>query len=414
MGEEGAAFAPQIAGLLKSSDDRNLAAATLGRMGAAGAVYADALVEGLAVNDSAGNAEVVIALGRMGRNDEAIAKKIAPLLANSDPYVREEAVRALNLMGRNVEACHDQFVAMVKERDGGVRHAVAEVLRHQAENNGVTAAEIANDDWADVVDAMLIKKMLTSEVPLSGGPTNAAHPDEPIDFGGRGPALELGVSIGRVRSFNFYDGKPNRPHGFDGFLSGNGSPAANNNSHSPEAIYSDATQHGASVADRLTALLFGRDSMISADAYAFLDQNGNAGGDPRLQTALLAIAYAAPAEKIAEVRAHLRLWAGGNEDMQRSVTWLGKPDMEPMPKEGMSKGDLRAILNVFLQLWDPAEGSAPLRDELAKRITQVANGISGPPDTDTTNVLNDLATKLDKQSEFGAASEAIRKAVRKP
>jgi hypothetical protein len=97
--------------------------------------------------------------------------------------------------------------------------------------------------------------------------------------------------------------------------------------------------------------------------------------------------------------------------MQRTVTWLGKPDMEPMPKGGLSAEEARATLGVFWALWDHAAGSGPLREELAGRIAQVAKGISATPAADARKILTDLSAKLKDDAENAAAREAVEAAV---
>jgi hypothetical protein len=143
----------------------------------------------------------------------------------------------------------------------------------------------------------------------------------------------------------------------------------------------------------------------------YLDQQGNPAGNLDLQAALLAAVQLAPDNELPELRAHLRLWSGGNAAMQRTVTWLGRPDADPMPKEGLSANEARETLAVFSVLWDHAEGSDALRQELARRIAQIARGISGLPDAETAKVLEDLAAKLKDQSDWVSAYDAVRSAI---
>jgi hypothetical protein len=144
-----------------------------------------------------------------------------------------------------------------------------------------------------------------------------------------------------------------------------------------------------------------------------LDQWGNPAGDLDLQCTFLAKADGAPHAKIPEVRAHLRLWAGGNAEMQRSVTWLGHPDMEPMPKAGLSAQETRDTLSLFSKLWEHSEGKTALRNELAERIAQVAGGITAKPDAETLAILQDLAKKVPNAPDWQRTRKVLDEAIRK-
>ncbi len=159
-----------------------------------------------------------------------------------------------------------------------------------------------------------------------------------------------------------------------------------------------------------SALIFDGGRALDAKAFAsLLDQWGNPSGDLDLQAALLAVTHEAPAAATSMLRAHLRLWAAGNAAMQRSVTWLGKPDVEPMPKDGLPPDEARETLALFLDLWDHTADKAALRTELAGRITVVSKSIK--PDAATAKILEGLARKLKDDPLASAAHASVEEAL---
>ncbi len=164
---------------------------------------------------------------------------------------------------------------------------------------------------------------------------------------------------------------------------------------------------GAPFAKEVAALLGDPEVSVRTAAAATLDQWGNPTGEMNLQAILLAAADKTPAKELPALRAHLRLWAGGNAAMQRSVTWLGKPESDPIPREGLSGDETRETLAMFLGLWEHTEASAALREELAHRIGQVAKAISAKPDAATAAMLTELAAKLKGQPAFAGEYEAV-------
>jgi hypothetical protein len=126
---------------------------------------------------------------------------------------------------------------------------------------------------------------------------------------------------------------------------------------------------------------------------------------------MLAAAYAVPPDELPELRAHLRLWSGDNAAMQCTVTWLGEPDVDPMPRDGLSAEEADKTLRVFADLWDHTTGSNALRRELSARIAQVAKVISGKPGPETLKILSALAPKLKAEANAEAASRAVEEAL---
>ncbi|HEY2344084.1 MAG TPA: hypothetical protein VGH90_13665, partial [Chthoniobacteraceae bacterium] len=74
----------------------------------------------------------------------------------------------------------------------------------------------------------------------------------------------------------------------------------------------------------------------------------------------------------------------------------GKPDVEPITKEGLSADEARKTLAVFAKIWKPASQHPALRDELVQRINQISKSIAGPLDPDTAKLLRELGTLVNE------------------
>ena len=163
----------------------------------------------------------------------------------------------------------------------------------------------------------------------------------------------------------------------------------------------------------ICSILGSTDSAFRDALACAFDQRGNAAGDLELQAALLAAAHTAPDYERPNLRAHLRLWAGDNATMQRLVTWLGKPDLEPLPKVGLPPAETRETLAAFRDLWDYTEKHAALRTELAGRIAQLAKAVASRPDDETRQILTEFAEKLKAEPGLADAYEVVESALGK-
>jgi hypothetical protein len=170
---------------------------------------------------------------------------------------------------------------------------------------------------------------------------------------------------------------------------------------------------GAAFAKEVAVLLADGDEAVRRVGTDVLDQWGNAVGDLDLQAALLSAADDAPTSEIPVLRAHLRLWSAGNASLQKTVTWLGKPEIDPIPKQGLSPDEARESLELFSKLWDYTKGRANFRKELSKRIAEVANALSWKLDAETATILNDLGMKLKNQPDVAASLDAVKKVSRR-
>jgi hypothetical protein len=168
---------------------------------------------------------------------------------------------------------------------------------------------------------------------------------------------------------------------------------------------------GANVRKEAVVLLYDARAQTRAVGTSLLDHWGNPSGDWDLEAAMLAAVDAAPAKEVTGLRAHLRLWAGGNPALQRAVTWLGRPDSEPMPKQGISEDEACKALDVFEALWDRTVRTVALREELAGRIAEVANALRAPIKTNAAKTLEALRKTLQNQAGAGQAYEAVNGAL---
>ncbi|MEH2126947.1 HEAT repeat domain-containing protein [Nostoc sp.] len=69
---------------------------------------------------------------------------------------------------------------------------------------------------------------------------------------------------------------------------------------------------------------------------------------------------------------------GGTDEVKTLLTWLGFPDPKTIPTQlSHDRGD--KTLKIFAQVWEPSQGLARLREDLAKQIAIVARKVSWQP-----------------------------------
>jgi hypothetical protein len=328
---------------------------------------------------------------------------VAALLKDEKPNVREAAADTLGMMGDGAAPFAADLLVLLRDDDRLVRRHASEALAKLAKAGVPTAAKVATllgDGKTEVRHAALdaLGEMGNVAAPFADDIAAFLKNDSVNLRSAASVALSLiQAPLGPAAP------KQDVPEEDDSNLIGTAAYAL-----------AQLSKEGAEGIQRLATLISEEKTRGIARHSAFmdfLDANGNPGGKLDLQTMLLGAVNEMPAADTPRLRAHLRLWAGANPDMQLIVTWLGKPDMEPMPKEGLSAEETRATLRVFLQLWDHTETSAELRQELAGRIAQVAKAISGKPDAETAKILNGLSTKLKDQP--GAAHDEVESALQR-
>ncbi|MDF5738419.1 MAG: PBS lyase, partial [Nostoc sp. S13] len=68
----------------------------------------------------------------------------------------------------------------------------------------------------------------------------------------------------------------------------------------------------------------------------------------------------------------------GTDEVKTLLTWLGFPDTKTIPDQlGHDRGD--KTLKIFAQVWEPSQGLARLREDLAKQIAVVARKVHWEP-----------------------------------
>lgn len=178
----------------------------------------------------------------------------------------------------------------------------------------------------------------------------------------------------------------------------------------------------------LVPLLTERSHGVGRYVFGVFDPLGNLSSDLEWQCAALAAAHGMPSGKTeaeakksereqSELRFHLHLWSGHAPDLLLSVRWLGRPAKDPMPAQGLSAAEQKAVLSMLLKLWPHSLPHPALRREMAGRIAQVARGITAAPEEKVAELLKKLESELkanavvDSQEASARAREAVEKAL---
>lgn len=163
-------------------------------------------------------------------------------------------------------------------------------------------------------------------------------------------------------------------------------------------------------------LLQSTDGQAKIWAFETLALWGNFKRDPAWQCAALAGAAAATKDDdLAFLRCSLYLWSGHDDALLLSVRWLGRPSADPMAVNGgaFSVAEQQAILHMLLMLWPHSVSFPALRQEMAGRISDVAQSISAAPEEKVAELLTkmDELLKTDVVKETQPASAKARRAV---
>ena len=94
-----------------------------------------------------------------------------------------------------------------------------------------------------------------------------------------------------------------------------------------------------------------------------------------------------------------RFWtyflSGGNDDVKELLKWVGRPERKAVPRK-LTHEEGKKTLKVFLQTWEPSQGLAELREDLAKRISEVAANKNVPWQVQDIGLLQDHHTNLEQ------------------
>jgi hypothetical protein len=137
-----------VAELLKNSDQevRKSAALALGQMRIAAASVAPQVAELLKRSDDSQDVvwlSAADALGQMGTAAASVAPQVAQLLKSPNNNVRSTAVYALGLMGTAAASVAPQVAELLKSSDGEVRRSAVNTLRQMGTANASIAPQIA-------------------------------------------------------------------------------------------------------------------------------------------------------------------------------------------------------------------------------------------------------------------------------
>ncbi len=170
------------------------------------------------------------------------------------------------------------------------------------------------------------------------------------------------------------------------------------------------------VAQALLPLLRHEDAAVRSCVMETLDSICPLKQSPAWQCAALAAALGfSKEEDTQELRFHLHLWSGDDDTLLLSVRWLGKPAASPMPANGaaLSAQDQQAVLGMLLTLWPHSAPFPALRQEMAGRIAQVAQGISAASEEKVAELLKkmDGLLKADDVRDSQATSAKARDEV---
>ena len=356
MGEEGTPIIKAIAAGLTDSDEhvRRRTVIRLHRLGKAAAASADSLAAALADPNTIVRSLAAEALGRTGEAGAAHADAVAALLQDSNESVRLTAASALTKMGKARAECIEAVVPLLSSQLFESRATALEVLFHLHEEPEVFAKEsvgLLADPKAEIREDVILKLRDLGPATVTIAPQIAAALKSPYEDVRRG-AVQIISRMG---------------------------PA------------------GVAYTNEIAGMLADPHEEVCAAVIESYDLRGNKDGDLALQATCLNALDLVHADAIPALRMHLRYWAGDNADMQRSVTWLGKPAVDPMPKAGLPPAEAQAVLSLFARLWDQSANLAPLRKELVARVAEIAKRLPTKADPETQKLLNELKSKTKAQ-----------------
>ncbi|HEY2343888.1 MAG TPA: HEAT repeat domain-containing protein, partial [Chthoniobacteraceae bacterium] len=399
LGETAAPHAAAVADLLAEPDPAALrtSAGALSRMGSAGAEFSGRIAALLDHEDPTVSSAGASALRTLGKASAASAPAVAALLQSPKPQARISALSVLEAMGEGSAALGAQITALQKDPEPKVRSAVTFVLAEiGGESRARALSEMLRDRDADVRCAAAYNLGRMGAAGAAFAPALAgALDDEDLSvritaLGGLGQMGSVAPFADRIGALQTDARQEIREAAADALATIDSKSDARPAGASAETFGKMA--NALSPKD-YASLLDDPESRVQSLGWKYLSDHGNADGDFDVQATLLATIHELPAKKVAQRRAQLRMWSGANPEMQRSVTWLGKPDMDPLPKEGLSPEETRTTLALFEKLWTHTANFAALRTELAQRIEQVANAKLTELDEDTAKLARDLLAK---------------------
>jgi len=428
MGAHAAPFLSRIPPLLREEKQRDAAIDALDALGEDGAAggLAGQIAPMLKDRDAEVRSAAIEGLGALGSAASSFAGEVAAFLKDADPEVRSQAVSALGQMGKAGAAFSAQALPLLTEAKSNsepgrsVRYEAATALGEFSKEDGAFVEKLA----PLLTDAD--PEMRAAAVRGLGAARKFAAPHVAeiaslLDDGAPEVRMEAAATLGEIGEAV----EPFAPRLLA--LLGDARIMARRNA---VTALEKMRKQAARLSPQALGYVFVKDDESPLPAVWVIDEMGIPTADEKeragwLSTAL-AFLWSRETQEHPALRAHLRLWCGGDERLQRALDWLGAPSVAPKAAE-LSAGQLRDLLATFSDLWPAAEPVAataradsakpaatedmplmlsrdPVRKELAGRIEQHAGAITVAPEADLVAVLQ----KLHGQCE---ANEGARKAI---
>ncbi|HEY2342571.1 MAG TPA: HEAT repeat domain-containing protein [Chthoniobacteraceae bacterium] len=439
MGPAGRPYLPALQKLLGDQDSnvRSSAADAFGALGADGLAYADQVAALLEDQNGHVRRDAADALGQMGVGAAPFAEKLARRIEDGnedDLEVKEFAAKSLVRFGEPGEAFlrklnySPAFMSPLERPGAAIPRTIAVLLvsnDRQARGQAKAALYGKRSDrrFAEELTVLLQDENPNVRAGAAEALGDLGNPDRAL---GRKVAELLGDRLELVRdaaldAMGRLDGMNAQQTRDVTQLLGDAREAAQlfgDESRPRRALAICALGRLGDAGRELTRVvapyLTDDDATVRAAAAVALDGWGNAGADLDLQAAFLDAASSVSRKELSPLRAHLRLWSGGDASLQRLVTWLGKPDASPLPKDGLASEEARATLKLFSRFWDHTVGRKALRLELAGRIAQIAKDGVQQSDVEAVRLLSDLAAKMKDDASCADTYHALEEALRKP
>ncbi|BAY97772.1 hypothetical protein NIES37_17170 [Tolypothrix tenuis PCC 7101] len=428
LGEAAKPYIKDIADILKDksvdSTVRSGAAVTLGNLGEAAKPYIKDILDFLKDKsvDSTVRSGAAVALGNLGEATKPYVKDIADILKDKsvDNYVRSGAAVALGNLGEAAKPYVKDILDFLKDKsvDSTVRSGAASGLGNLGE-----AAKPYVKDILDFLKDKSVESTVRSGAAVAlGNLGEAAKPyvkdiadilkDKSVDNYVRSGAAVALLNMGETA-------KPYVKDIFDFFKDKTSSTITYSND---SRIRTSAAEALANVGMKDTSKLYVKDiadilkdKTIDQDIRAgaasglgnlgeaakpyvkdildfFKDETVEKGFRQDAAEALGKIeqlnlnnvlvildrVYYVGQSEFLQWRFLSYLLGGGTDEVKTLLTWLGFPDPKTIPTSlSHDRGD--KTLKIFAQAWEPSQGLARLREDLAKQIAVVARKVTWKP-----------------------------------
>ena len=325
-------------------------------------------------------------LGRLGENAKVAIPGIEELLKNKNPVIRSSGVKAFGKMGANASEQVPNIILLLSDPDRDVRADTAWALgeiNSLDENQISELAQLLNDEDSTVRDktAQALGNIgapageYTPQVAeLLNDQDELVRTSAAIALGNLGSsATEQAPKVGLFIQERSKDQKANRVEIVAGV----------------EALgnMGNAAKEQAPI---VAELLMGTTTIIRASAVRALGQMAPLDKDTVL--IILASSYPHPSDTT-KLRLLAYLVAGGNQDSETLISWLGRSDKKTASERDIENSP--QALNVLLYSWEFTESNTEMRDDLVVAISEVAK--SGNWTKENLAILKKAEDKLNSK-----------------